>query len=120
MEDKLDIIFSLREDFMRKIKSSIPDSYPEWPIDIDNKLSQKAIREIAFRGVEEVFEALLHLKNWKDHRSGAAEFDRQEFLEEMVDAFKYFTAIMIMLDVDSTEFFEAYVRKHKIICSRLE
>ncbi len=120
MKDRLSQIFELREEFMKKINSNIPDAYPQWPVDLSAKSDQKAIREFAFRGMEELFEALLHLKNWKDHRAGAPEFDRAEFLEEMIDAYKYFTAILILVGVDSDEFFEAYLSKHNKICSRLE
>ena len=120
MKDRLSEIFSLREEFMEKINSKIPDAYPEWPVSLSEKSNQKAIREFAFRGMEELFEALLHLKNWKDHRTGATEFDRAEFLEEMIDAYKYFTAILILVGVDSEEFFSAYVEKHNKICARLE
>ena len=120
MKDRLDEIFALREEFMQKISSAIPGAYPEWPVDLSEKTNQKAIREFAFRGMEELFEALLHLKNWKDHRSGDAEFDRAEFLEEMIDAYKYFTAILVLVGVDSEEFFAAYVNKHNKICSRLD
>jgi len=119
--DRLEEMFNLREEFMHKINSKIPGAYPEsWPVDLTNKSNQKAIREFAFRGMEELFEALLHLKNWKDHRSGASEFDRAEFLEEMIDAYKYFTAILILTGVDGEEFFEAYKKKHEVICSRLD
>ena len=115
MKDRLQQIFELREEFMEKINLSIPGAYPEWPVDLSEKDNQKAIREFAFRGMEELFEALLHLKNWKDHRDGAREFDRAEFLEEMIDAYKYFTAILVLVGVDSEEFFEAYVSKHNKI-----
>ena len=119
MQDRLDEIFLMREDFMKLINTHIPDAYPEWPVELSNKDNQKAIREFAFRGMEELFEALLHLKNWKDHRDGNAEFDRAEFLEEMIDAYKYFTAILVLMGVDAEEFFAAYVEKHNKICSRL-
>lgn len=120
MKDRLSEIFLLREEFMEKISAKIPGSYPEWPVDLSNKHDQKAIREFAFRGMEELFEALLHLKNWKDHRSGSKEFDRAEFLEEMIDAYKYFTAILVLTGVTSEEFFEAYKKKHDVICARLD
>ncbi len=120
MKDRLSEIFELREEFMVKINESLPGAYPQWPVNLSDKTDQKAIREFAFRGMEELFEALLHLKNWKDHRNGSAEFDRAEFLEEMIDAYKYFTAILVLMGVDSTEFFEAYKNKHNIICSRLD
>ncbi len=118
--DRLEEIFSLRESFMNKINERIPGAYPDWPVDLGNKKDQQAIREFAFRGMEELFEALLHLKNWKDHRSGTGDFDRAEFLEEMIDAYKYFTAILVLVGVDSEEFMEAYKNKHDKICSRLD
>lgn len=118
--DRLSDIFSLREEFMNLINEKIPGAYPkEWPVDLSDKSNQKAIREFAFRGMEELFEALLHLKNWKDHRAGEDNFDRDEFLEEMIDAYKYFTAILVLMGVDSDEFFGAYVKKHDKICGRL-
>jgi hypothetical protein len=118
--DRLEEIFSLREDFMVKINKHIPDAYPPWPVDLTDKKNQKAIREFAFRGMEELFEALLHLKNWKDHRTGSGDFDRAEFLEEMIDAYKYFTAILVLVGVDSDEFFKSYKDKHNKICNRLD
>jgi hypothetical protein len=119
VKDRLDDIFELRQEFMAKINEKIPGAYPEWPVDLSSKSDQKAVREFAFRGMEELFEALLHLKNWKDHRAGSGEFDREEFVEEMIDAYKYFTAILILMGVDSQEFFECYVNKHNKICDRL-
>ena len=73
--DRLSGIFALREEFMNLINEKIPGAYPEeWPVDLSDKSNQKAIREFAFRGMEELFEALLHLKNWKDHRAGEGNF----------------------------------------------
>ena len=119
-QDRLDDMFQLREEFMNLINEKIPGAYPtSWPVDLSVKSNQKAIREFAFRGMEELFEALLHLKNWKDHRAGEDAFDRDEFLEEMIDAYKYFTAILVLMGVDGNEFFEAYVSKHNKICDRL-
>ena len=120
MQDRLSEIFGLREEFMHKINEKLPGAYPSWPVNLSDKQDQKAIREFAFRGMEELFEALLHLKNWKDHREGDSVFDRSEFLEEMIDAYKYFTAILILVGVDSEEFFNAYLEKHNKICSRLD
>ena len=107
---------------MSLINERIPGAYPPWPVDLSKKKNQQAIREFAFRGMEELFEALLHLKNWKNHREatyGVPEFDREEFLEEMIDAFNYFLAIVVLAGVDHKEFFDAYVKKHGIICERL-
>ena len=63
MSDKLHEMFRLRTEFMQGIKEKYPSSYPDWPVDITKKRSQKAMRETALKGVEEMFEALQHLKN---------------------------------------------------------
>ena len=121
MTDKLHEMFRLRTEFMEDIKEKYPSSYPDWPVDITKKRSQKAMRETALKGVEEMFEALQHLKNWKSHKKkGDSSFDREEFLEEMVDAFNYFFAMLIMLGVTPEEFFTAYIGKNKKIHDRLK
>ena len=90
-------------------------------IDPASKQGQQYLRDLALHGVEEMFEALQHLKNWKTHRQTEVDgFDRDAFLEEMVDAFNYFFALMINLDVDDKEFFEAFLKKHDIIINRLK
>lgn len=120
MSDKLSEMFKLRSDFMTAIKERYPSSYPDWPVDVSKKRSQKALRETALKGVEEMFEALQHLKNWKTHkRKGDSDFDREEFLEEMVDAFNYFFAMLVMLGVTPEEFFDAYLAKNEKIHQRL-
>ena len=120
MSDKLHEMFRLRSEFMETIKEKYPSSYPDWPVDITKKRSQKAMRETALKGVEEMFEALQHLKNWKSHKKkGDSSFDREEFLEEMVDAFNYFMAMFVMLGVTPEEFFDAYLAKNEKIHDRL-
>ena len=119
--DKLDKMFSLREEYMEKLRSSIPDSYPVWPLDLSNKSDQQFCRDMALRGVEEMFEALQHLKNWKPHRmTEFHEFDREEFLEEIVDAFNYFFPIVVLTGHTSEDLYEAYVKKDNIIHKRLD
>ena len=120
MADRLNRMFSLRTDFMRAIKEKYPQSYPDWPVDVSKKRAQRALRETALKGVEEMFEALQHLKNWKPHKKhGESNFDRAEFLEEMVDAFNYFFAMLVMLGVDEDEFMNAFEAKNKKIHERL-
>jgi len=120
MKDNLEKMFELREEFMRAIQRKYPSSYPEWPVDVSKKRSQKALRETALKGVEEMFEALQHLKNWKTHKQkGSTDFDRAEFLEEMVDAFNYFFAMFVMLGVTPEEFMKAYELKDQKIHQRL-
>ena len=119
--DKLDNMFSLRESFMLSLREKIPKSYPMWPLDLSNKADQQFCRDMTLRGVEEMFEALQHLKNWKPHReTEITEFDREEFLEEIVDAFNYFFSIVILTGYTSDDLYSAYVKKDKIIHRRLD
>ncbi len=120
-DDRLAQIFAMRSNFLQAMKEKIPKAQPELPIEISSKTGQQYCRDIALRGVEEMFEALQHLKNWKTHRlTDVPDFDRGEFLEEIVDAFNYFFALLIAVDCDEDEFFEAFLKKDKIIHDRLK
>ena len=120
--DKLDLIFEKRRAFMSALRESVPDAYPEGNVDLSTRKSQQLCRDLALRGVEEVFEALGQLKNWKSHRQTelVADFNHDEFKEEMVDAFNYFLSLMIIIGVDADEFYEAYSKKDEIIHDRLK
>jgi hypothetical protein len=118
--DKLSQLFLLRTRFMHALKERKPSEYPDWPIDFSDKQCQQHVRDMALRGVEEMFEALQHLKNWKPHRdTEVRDFNKDEFLEEVVDAFNYFLSVLVLTGVSSEEFFEAYAKKDKIIHDRL-
>jgi len=121
MSDMLDEIFELRESFMIELQKSNPSDYPSWPLDLSEKKNQQICRDMALRGVEEMFEALQHLKNWKPHRTTEIrDFDREEFLEEVVDGFNYFLSVLVLTGVTPDEFFEAYLKKDKVIHERLK
>ena len=78
------------------------------------------LRDTALKGVEEMFEALGHLKNWKPHRSTEVrEFNREEFLEEIVDAFNYFFSLLVLTGVSADDLYDAYVKKDSIIHDRI-
>jgi len=121
MNCKLEEMFKLRLSFMNMMKEHIPESYPEFPVDITEKSSQQVCRDLALKGVEEMFEALQHLKNWKPHRKTEINDDlnREEFLEEIVDALNYFFAMLIVTGFNDKELFEAYLKKDKKIRERL-
>ena len=122
MEDcRLKEMFKLRLSFMEMMKETIPGSYPDFPVDISEKASQQVCRDLALKGVEEMFEALQHLKNWKPHRVTDVkhDLDREEFLEEVVDALNYFFAMLIVTGFDEKELFKAYIKKDSKIRERL-
>lgn len=116
-------MFDLRKSFIQRMQKERPGSYPI-PVPLKNlsdKKSQQVCRDLALRGVEEMFEALQHLKNWKPHKlTEDKEFNKEEFLEEIVDAFNYFMALLIVVDVDQEKLFEAYIKKDKKIRKRLD
>ncbi len=118
--DKLDHLFELRKAFMHHLEAQKPGSYPPWSLDISEKESQQLIRDLALKGVEEMFEALGHLKNWKPHRDTEnPSFDREEFVEEVVDAFNYFLSMLVLVGVSSDELFKSYCEKDDKIHDRL-
>jgi len=120
VSDKLENMFSLREDFMKAMQETHPDIYPSWPVDVSKKRNQQVLRDTALKGVEEMFEALQHLKNWKPHKkTETSDFDRAEFLEEVVDAFNYFLSLLVLTGVSAEELYDAYAKKDKIIHDRL-
>lgn len=105
---------------MQLLKVRKPGEYPAWPIDLSSKSDQQHVRDMALRGVEEMFEALQHLKNWKPHRdTEITEFDKDEFLEEVVDAFNYFLSVLVLTGVTPDELYDMYCRKDDVIHQRL-
>jgi hypothetical protein len=114
-------MFELREEFMQLLCERFPGYYPQWPIDLSTKESQTLVRDVTLRGVEEMFEALQELKNAKPHRqTEVPHLDREAFLEELVDAMKYFYTTMKLVGVTPDELHAAYLRKHDKICRRLK
>lgn len=122
MSDKLDKMFESRESFMLMLKESNPEgASPDWPIDLLDKGSQQHVRDMALRGVEEMFEALQHLKNWKPHRmTEVKDFDKDEFLEEVVDAFNYFLSVLVLTGFSAKDLYDAYKKKDSIIRDRIK
>jgi len=120
-EDRLTRMLEMREHFMKELAANRPGVLQKWPVDITSKDGQQAIRDNVLKGVEEMFEALQHLKNWKPHRaSEVKDFDQDAFLEEYVDAFNFFLAVPIMLGISADELFEAYLKKDVVIHERIK
>tara|TARA_B100000700_G_C14868050_1_gene772000 strand:- start:85 stop:468 length:384 start_codon:yes stop_codon:yes gene_type:complete len=122
-ECKLESMFLKRLEFINEMKETIPGSYPEFPLDMSKKESQQVCRDLALKGVEEMFEALQHLKNWKPHRQtdlSKESVNKDEFLEEIIDAFNYFFAMLIVTGFNGDDLYEAFLKKDKIIRKRLK
>ena len=120
---KLETMFQKRLEFINEMKETIDGSYPDFPLDMSKKDSQQVCRDLALKGVEEMFEALQHLKNWKPHRQtdlSEVAIDKDEFLEEIVDAFNYFFAMLIVTGFNQEDLFDAFLVKDDIIRKRLK
>lgn len=118
--DKLEEMFRLRELFMVTLGNNVPGTYANWPVDPTVKSNQMMIKDLALRGVEEMFEAIQHLKNSKVHRqTDVPDFDREAFLEETVDAFNYFLSMLVLLGIDADDLVTAYKIKHDKILRRI-
>ena len=116
-QDKLDKMFEAQEAFMHALVKLGKDDLPaSWPIDMEKKKSQRLCRDIILRAVEEAFEALRPLKNWKPHReTELKEFDKEEVLEEVVDSLKYMFEFCILVGFTHEELFEAFMKKDAIL-----
>ena len=121
MTCKLNKMFEMRKTFIDEMRKAKPGSYPVMiPVDLLEKDSQKFCRDLALNGVEEMFEALAHLKNWKPHKKTIdGILNREEFLEEFVDALNYFFAMFIVAGFDENDLFDSYESKDKVIRGRL-
>ena len=118
--DKLEQMFELRREFMEAMKAKGRGYQTDWPLNIGEKKSQQLLRELTLKGVEELFESLSELKNWKSHKlTENTEVDKEAFLEEIVDSFNYFFAVLVLVGVTPQEFFEAYTKKDRVIHERL-
>lgn len=121
MDDKLDKMFDLRKQFMAALHDGNPGACLIPPVDLTNKQTQQHMRDLALRGVEEVFESLAHIKNWKPHRvTEIKEFNQEAFKEEMVDALNYFFSLLILADVSADDLYNAYAAKDKVIHERIK
>lgn len=119
--DKLNEMFELQQQFMHMLCDRFEGYYPAWPIDVKKKESQTLLRDVTLKGVEEMFEALQELKNAKSHRqTDVPDLDRDAFLEENVDALKYFFTTLMLVGITPDELYTAYVKKHQKICKRLQ
>ena len=118
-ECKLQLMFELRDKFMVALAED-RDTTVYWPLDLSDKKSQQKVRDTILKGVEETFEALSELKNTREHKKTEDKnFDRDAFLEEMVDVFNYYFSALILAGFSAQDLFDMYLKKDKIIHNRL-
>lgn len=110
MDDKLQKMYEQQSAFMKLLCEK--RGFPAFPMDLSQKANQKFIKAIAHDAMGELFEAVQELKNSKGHRATEIdEFDRDAYLEELVDTQHFLFEILILSGVNLEEFFEAYMKK---------
>jgi NTP pyrophosphatase (non-canonical NTP hydrolase) len=118
MDDKLDLMMKSQEAFMRLLQEK--RAFPDFPVDLTSKISQKEIKKIAFEAMGELFEAVQELKNSKDHRATEiTEINRDAYKEEICDSLHYIFEILILSGITSEELFEAYMKKGDLNIKRI-
>jgi len=121
MHDKLDHMFQLREEFTNRLQKQIPECMPDLPLDLQTKASQQFCRDITFRAVEELFEAVAIFKNWKPHRkTEIPDFDYDHFLEEIVDSLNYIFELVSLTGFSADDLYHAFLKKDATLHDRLD
>jgi predicted house-cleaning noncanonical NTP pyrophosphatase (MazG superfamily) len=96
-------------------------NFPPFPLDLSVKANQKFIKGIVHECQDELFEAVKELKNCKAHRqTEVKEFDREKYLEELVDAQHYLVEAAILSGFTKEEFLLAYLDKGAVNVDRIK
>ena len=119
MSDKLKEMWDQQSSFMKLLQQK--RNFPEFPVDPTSKSGQKFLKGITHECMHELFEANQALKNSKDHReTDVNDFDREHYLEELVDALHYFFEIAILSGITVDDLHEAYMKKGHVNIQRIE
>jgi len=119
MSNKLELMWEQQEKFMALLQKK--RGFTSFPVDMTTKSGQKLLKGITHECMHELFEANMILKNSKDHRATeVSEFDKDSYVEELVDALHYFFEIAILSGVSMEELYQAYMKKGEINNQRIE
>jgi len=111
-------LFDQQLQFMQLLRSK--KLFPEFPVDILTKQGQKLCKDIAHDAMDELHEAIQHLKNSKQHRmTEITEFDREKYVEELADHFHFFIELCIVSSVSAQELCDAHLRKGEVNVNRI-
>jgi dimeric dUTPase (all-alpha-NTP-PPase superfamily) len=116
--DLLELMYEQQRSFMQLLQEE--RNFPEFPVDLSSKEGQKLLKKVAFEAMGELFEAIQHLKNSKDHRiSAPSDVDRKKYVEELVDCLHYFFEVVIASGISKKELFFAYMEKGEVNVKRI-
>lgn len=116
--DRLDEMFEQQRAFMELLREK--RGFPDFPVDITTKSGQKLCKDIAHDAMDELHEALQHLKNSKAHRATEVrDFDREKYLEELADHYHFFLELCIVSGVSAAELHRAFIAKGNVNVTRI-
>lgn len=111
-------MFTQQEEFLNLLTEK--RNHPEFPLDISKKESQTFLKTLSHECMHELFEANMHLKNSKMHRSTELQdFDKEAYIEEIADVFHYLIGICIYSGIDIETVFDAFMKKGEKNFSRI-
>lgn len=117
--DTFDKFWQQQFDFMKLLQEE--RNFPEFPVDITTKDGQKLIKDVTHDCMHELFESIHALKNSKNHRkTEVKEFDRENFIEELVDTMKFFLEILILAGISKEEFIDSFDQKTNVNIERIK
>jgi hypothetical protein len=108
--DMLIEMFARQEGFMAMLKAD--DRLPAWPMDLSSKENQRKLQGFLWDAVREIAEAGQNLRN-RVHRVQEDTFDREAFLEEMVDAWSFQMESLMLAGFSADELYEAFLKKNE-------
>jgi dimeric dUTPase (all-alpha-NTP-PPase superfamily) len=117
-EDGLVAVFARQKELMEKYHfieeengAQVPDALSHG--NLDYRLIQYRIKEMAYRVIEELSEATNCLKN-KPWKQDAVLTDKDHFYEELADAFHFFVELCIIAGLNAEEFMNLYFKKSEV------
>ena len=116
--DRLAEIFVRQRTFMDALREH--DKFPEFPVDMTTKQGQRLVGECSWNLIKELAEANVTLKNKMHRLTEASDFDREHYVEELVDTLSFFIELCIMSDIGADELHSGYVKKNAEVHRRLE
>ena len=119
MSGKLEQMWKQQKAFMNLLKEK--RNFPDFPVNLLSKKGQKDVDDVVFHCMKELFEAAQLLKNSKAHRlTEISEFNREAYLEELIDAQHLLFEIAIMSGISIEEFLAAYLKKGEVNNDRIK
>jgi len=112
----LQMIFARQQDLMDKydkIEFANGFDVPVAPVDINSHRGQARLKDMTWRCVEELGEAMNCLKN-KPWKQTMMETDLTHYREELADAFHFFVELCILSGLSATDLFTLYFLKSEV------